>query len=142
MNVVFIVDIEITLRRNQGFQDKKADDDWGFGQILAMLLVFMPLRDLLETMVRRRQELETKLNDRLRGLIETKANRLTGDRNQGLEDVMSLIRVGADPNTKSEGKSMRPYDGCGMIIRHPFMQMATRLSNWHASTKTGKWFSF
>ncbi|KAJ7932221.1 hypothetical protein B0H13DRAFT_1857058 [Mycena leptocephala] len=43
INVLFIVDIELTLRRNKG--DQNGDDQWGFGQVLALLLLIIPLRD-------------------------------------------------------------------------------------------------
>ncbi|KAF6763555.1 hypothetical protein DFP72DRAFT_955720, partial [Ephemerocybe angulata] len=48
INLVFIVDIELALKQNGGLQGKD-EAEWGFGQILAMLLLFMPLRDLAET---------------------------------------------------------------------------------------------
>jgi hypothetical protein len=43
INILFIIDIELTLRRNKG--DQNADDVWGFGQVLALLLLIIPLRD-------------------------------------------------------------------------------------------------
>ncbi|KAJ6558341.1 hypothetical protein B0H19DRAFT_1070864 [Mycena capillaripes] len=43
INILFIVDIELTLRRNKG--DQNVDDQWGFGQVLALLLLIIPLRD-------------------------------------------------------------------------------------------------
>ncbi|KAJ7060686.1 hypothetical protein C8F01DRAFT_173693 [Mycena amicta] len=43
-NVIFIFDIERTLRRNKGNQLAE-DDEWGFGQVLALLLLVVPLKD-------------------------------------------------------------------------------------------------
>ncbi|KAJ7719535.1 hypothetical protein B0H14DRAFT_3521251 [Mycena olivaceomarginata] len=43
INILFIVDIELTLRRNKG--DQNGDNAWGFGQVLALLLLIIPLRD-------------------------------------------------------------------------------------------------
>jgi hypothetical protein len=44
INILFIVDIELTLRRNKG--DQTGDEaTWGFGQVLALLLLIIPLRD-------------------------------------------------------------------------------------------------
>ncbi|KAF7375540.1 Multiple ankyrin repeats single kh domain [Mycena sanguinolenta] len=44
INVLFIIDIELTLRRNKG--DQNGDEAvWGFGQVLALLLLIIPLRD-------------------------------------------------------------------------------------------------
>ncbi|KAJ7050125.1 hypothetical protein C8F01DRAFT_717518 [Mycena amicta] len=44
-NVIFIFDIERTLRRNKGNQLAE-DDEWGFGQVLALLLLVVPLKDV------------------------------------------------------------------------------------------------
>ncbi|KAJ7060671.1 hypothetical protein C8F01DRAFT_173429 [Mycena amicta] len=43
-NVIFIYDIESTLRHNKGNQLAE-DDEWGFGQVLALLLLVVPLKD-------------------------------------------------------------------------------------------------
>ncbi|KAJ7060649.1 hypothetical protein C8F01DRAFT_1057980, partial [Mycena amicta] len=43
-NVIFIFDIERTLRHNKGKQLAE-DDEWGFGQVLALLLLVVPLKD-------------------------------------------------------------------------------------------------
>ncbi|KAJ7050104.1 hypothetical protein C8F01DRAFT_1237969 [Mycena amicta] len=43
-NVIFIFDIERTLQRNKGNQLAE-DDEWGFGQVLALLLLVVPLKD-------------------------------------------------------------------------------------------------
>jgi hypothetical protein len=44
INILFILDIELTLRRNRSNQTG-GDNDWGFGQVLALLLLIFPLRD-------------------------------------------------------------------------------------------------
>ncbi|KAJ7200344.1 hypothetical protein GGX14DRAFT_660241 [Mycena pura] len=44
INILFIVDIELTLRHNKGNQNGK-EAAWGFGQVLALLLLIIPLRD-------------------------------------------------------------------------------------------------
>jgi hypothetical protein len=45
INIIFVVDIELTLSRNKPFQFDNGDDVWGFGQVLALLLLVLPLRD-------------------------------------------------------------------------------------------------
>ncbi|KAJ3519411.1 hypothetical protein NMY22_g13219 [Coprinellus aureogranulatus] len=87
INIIFIIDIELTLRRNRGYQDRASGDEaeWGFGQILAMVLVFMPLRDLGESIVRRRHELQTKLNESLTKAINT----------DDLVQISHLVHAGA-----------------------------------------------
>lgn len=65
VNALVIADIEMTLYRNKGLQDKE-EAKWGFGQILAILLVLVPVRDIIETILARRlrrqarQELQIK----------------------------------------------------------------------------------
>ncbi|KAJ6481467.1 hypothetical protein C8R47DRAFT_1049752 [Mycena vitilis] len=44
INLIFLVDIELTLARNKNLQSGE-DDVWGFGQVLALLLLVVPLRD-------------------------------------------------------------------------------------------------
>lgn len=44
INLIFLVDIELTLSRNKHFQ-VAGDNTWGFGQVLALLLLVVPLRD-------------------------------------------------------------------------------------------------
>jgi hypothetical protein len=44
VNIIFLVDIELTLSRNKHIQ-VAGDNLWGFGQVLALLLLVVPLRD-------------------------------------------------------------------------------------------------
>jgi hypothetical protein len=44
VNILFIVDTELTLQRNEAYQGSE-ESEWGFGQILALLLLAVPLRD-------------------------------------------------------------------------------------------------
>ncbi|KAJ6503152.1 hypothetical protein DFH09DRAFT_1375526 [Mycena vulgaris] len=44
INIIFLVDIELTFSRNKHLQ-VDGDDLWGFGQVLALLLLVVPLRD-------------------------------------------------------------------------------------------------
>ncbi|KAH6905510.1 ankyrin repeat-containing domain protein [Coprinopsis sp. MPI-PUGE-AT-0042] len=73
VNIIFIIDIEATLGRNEGIQGRDEEAKWGFGQILAILLLFLPLRDLVETLLARRtkrRQAETAAD--LRGALESK----------------------------------------------------------------------
>ncbi|KAF5324039.1 hypothetical protein D9611_008303 [Ephemerocybe angulata] len=68
--------------------------EWGFGQILAMLLLFMPLRDLAETILARRMKQRQKdLDMGLGGAIKAKDSTM----------VQAMITRGASPNAKVEG---------------------------------------
>jgi hypothetical protein len=44
INILFIFDIEKTLQHNGGIESKE-EREWGFGQVLALLLLVLPLRD-------------------------------------------------------------------------------------------------
>ncbi|KAJ7764849.1 hypothetical protein B0H16DRAFT_1718057 [Mycena metata] len=88
INVLFIVDIELTLRHNKG--DQNGDAQWGFGQVLALLLLIIPLRDAwgalqdiwekLEGVQKQFEELllrecqATPVVEELRHLIQKEAN--------------------------------------------------------------------
>ncbi|KAF5323942.1 hypothetical protein D9611_008288 [Ephemerocybe angulata] len=92
VNLVFIIDIELALKKNEDLQDKE-EAVWGFGQILAMLLLFMPLRDLAETILARRTKQRQKdLDMGLGGAIKA----------QDLNMVLAMISRGANPNAELE----------------------------------------
>jgi hypothetical protein len=46
INILFIIDIELTLRRNKGDQNGN-EATWGFGRVLALLLLILLFRDAL-----------------------------------------------------------------------------------------------
>ncbi|KAJ6530079.1 ankyrin repeat-containing domain protein [Mycena vulgaris] len=93
INLIFLVDIELTLRRNRNPQDV-ADAAWTFGQILAMLLLVMPLRDLLETIFERREKRRRDEHTAsLRNAVKGEASEQT---------LLDLITNGADVNTRIE----------------------------------------
>ncbi|KAJ6461871.1 ankyrin repeat-containing domain protein [Mycena vitilis] len=118
INLIFLVDIELTLRRNRT-QQTTGKSEWTFGQILAILLLVLPLRDLVETMLARR---ETKRQEELArhekqrkalGLIQNGADVDTYVKDceyptalilaVSLGDIISvraLLERGADPNIK------------------------------------------
>ena len=59
INVIFLVDVELTLSRNKQFQSHEADE-WGFGQVLALLLLVVPLRDFARSIIDIRRKLREK----------------------------------------------------------------------------------
>ncbi|THU75121.1 hypothetical protein K435DRAFT_814624, partial [Dendrothele bispora CBS 962.96] len=94
INLIFLVDIELTLHRNKAIQNSE-ESDWTFGQVLAMLLLAMPLRDLVETMLERRE----KRQDKKRSDEHTES--LKHALKQGdLEMCKQLIEKGADIDIK------------------------------------------
>ncbi|KAH6918664.1 hypothetical protein BKA70DRAFT_24226 [Coprinopsis sp. MPI-PUGE-AT-0042] len=73
INLVFIIDIELTLGLNRALQDQD-EEDWGFGQILAILLLLLPLRDFVETILARRlKQRQDELGEDLQEAIESQS---------------------------------------------------------------------
>jgi hypothetical protein len=103
INVVFIADIELTLRKNAYLQEGQSETEWGFGQILAMLLVFMPLRDLIESILARRQKRhESEIRRQEQHSLLKEAIR-AGD----VDQMVDLVKQGVDPNTTTEGERIQ-----------------------------------
>ncbi|KAJ7255353.1 ankyrin repeat-containing domain protein [Mycena rebaudengoi] len=115
INIIFMVDIELTLRHNRP-SDESA---WTFGQILAMLLLVLPIRDVIEATIARirtasirdalRDELPIEKLLHLATLPGADINtRITASKYQTLLHlavargdemlVAVLLRLGADPN--------------------------------------------
>jgi hypothetical protein len=86
-NLVLIIDIELTLHRNRGLQ-APGEAEWGFGQVLAVLLLCMPLRDLLEMILARRQGRQER---QIRAHEWREAVHL-GD----VERIFGLVKAGVD----------------------------------------------
>ncbi|KAF6743815.1 ankyrin repeat-containing domain protein [Ephemerocybe angulata] len=102
INLVFILDIELTLKQNAGFQGED-EAEWGFGQILAMLLLFMPLRDLAEAVLARRiKQRQRDLNLALKGAVNS----------NDWEAVLTLVARGVDPNVDLEGDMSAVHAAC------------------------------
>lgn len=104
VNVIFIIDIELTLRMNYDLQGGEDEEEWRFGQILAMLLVSMPLRDLIETILARREKRVAKRDRQIR------RHEVNNDLKKAIHagessKIMRLIQSeGADPNVATEGE--------------------------------------
>ncbi|KAF5336346.1 hypothetical protein D9611_006695 [Ephemerocybe angulata] len=104
VNLVFIIDIELALNQNGGLQDSE-ETVWGFGQILAMLLLFMPLRDLTETILARRPKQRQKdLDMGLASAINA------GNRSL----VLTWLARGANPNASFEGNISAIHMACNV----------------------------
>ncbi|KAJ6535259.1 hypothetical protein DFH09DRAFT_1369652 [Mycena vulgaris] len=94
INILFIVDIELTLRRNKG--DQNGDSEWGFGQVLALMLLIIPLRDAWGAL----QEIQDKIRENLKG-VQQKFNELIlreCEATPVVEELGHLMQKGADPN--------------------------------------------
>ncbi|KAJ7346108.1 hypothetical protein DFH08DRAFT_870547 [Mycena albidolilacea] len=87
INIIFIVDTEVTLRQNR-FLLEAGEGDWSFGQTLALLLLVLPLRDLRVFGARR------DVTGSLRNAVHWQAQ---------TEILWDLVRRGADVNVQAEG---------------------------------------
>ncbi|KAK7456445.1 hypothetical protein VKT23_010693 [Stygiomarasmius scandens] len=94
INLIFLIDIELTLRRAQ-ISDRSS---WSFGQVLAMLLIAMPLRDLAETVLKRREKRQDK-----KRRDEHTASLQLAIKNKTVEFFVDLVDKGADVNTSVKG---------------------------------------
>jgi hypothetical protein len=86
-----MVDTELTLRRNIHNQSNE-ERDWGFGQILALLLLVVPLRDALVAF----RNIQNNVQQRFEQAFRTVADRET--------DLSALLRNGADPRKPITGR--------------------------------------
>lgn len=101
INILFLVDIELTLSRNKHFQFE-GEGLWGFGQVLALLLLVVPLRDFATSIVdirnklreahEMKREAQRSFEHHLREAIER-------DTLEGY-DFPDLIERGADPDIR------------------------------------------
>jgi hypothetical protein len=92
INIIFIIDIELSIRRNRRFQTGE-EAEWAFGQILAILLLVMPLRDVIEGILARQEKKmdkkrKSQLTQSLKGAVGVGA----------LSEFARLVKQGADPN--------------------------------------------
>ncbi|KAJ7053080.1 armadillo-type protein [Mycena amicta] len=124
INLILLVDIELTLIRNTRNQSRE-EDEWGFGQVLALILLVVPLRDFVtsildirEKLEKAKENLQNMFNDDLRHALDA----------DNLDDYVyrfkRLIEQGANPNVELDGKnlvwlsSMRPLPKNG-VTRAP-----------------------
>lgn len=92
INIIFMIDTELTLHWNQALQS--TDSELTFGQILALLLLVIPIRDLAENIVARREKRS-----------HTAALRIALIAGAHIDVILSLVEQGADPNVIIHGMS-------------------------------------
>ncbi|KAJ7875781.1 hypothetical protein B0H14DRAFT_2568631 [Mycena olivaceomarginata] len=112
------------LGRNKRFQSGE-DDEWGFGQVLALLLLVVPLRDFLSSIldiqerVEEKRRIQSNFEERLRGGVEgalpvKKLLELAASR--GNED---LVRYLQELGAEDKGGEEQDQDVCftaGLIV--------------------------
>ncbi|KAJ3523141.1 hypothetical protein NMY22_g11577 [Coprinellus aureogranulatus] len=106
-DVVFIVNLELTLKRNRVLQDSGDEAQWGFGQILAMVLLFQQVRGILGKLLADSKERERRHKDEAQTQFRDDALR-EAVREKDLENVRRWVLAGADPNAWVEGDDGEP----------------------------------
>ncbi len=101
INVLFLVDIELTLSRNKRLQSF-GEDEWGFGQILALLLLVVPLRDFVTSIIDIRRKLRAMREDLQQRFEKALRDAIQEDSLMG-SLFQDFIEQGVDPNTQLDG---------------------------------------
>ncbi|KAJ7494368.1 ankyrin repeat-containing domain protein [Mycena galericulata] len=99
IDLIFLVDIELTLLYNQRLR-ASSESAWTFGQIVALLLLLLPVQDMLETLSRspeaERQEAAAEKSQMM-------LCRSIRDQQTDHELILDLCKAGADVNTVVDG---------------------------------------
>jgi hypothetical protein len=105
INIILLFDIELTLRGNKGDQFG-GDDDWGFGQVLALLLLVIPLRDFVTSIVdiRKKVNREKASREVLQRTFEGHLQQAILNKTFEGHDFKSFIEQGVDPNVGLNGR--------------------------------------
>jgi hypothetical protein len=73
INIVFIIDIETTIKRAIPYQDARDESNWTFGQTLALLLLVLPMRDVYDYIKESREaEHAAKCTEDLKDAVKRK----------------------------------------------------------------------
>ncbi|KAJ6520009.1 hypothetical protein C8R45DRAFT_44248 [Mycena sanguinolenta] len=123
LNLVFLLDIELTLRENRRRQ-ATGESTWAFGQILAMLLLVLPLRDLLETLSERRE------TDRKKQLAHTL--KIYIHKQAQMKEILDLVEDGADVNAVVEDSECEYATALQVASSRPDEAFITALLNYGA----------
>ena len=94
INILFIVDTELTLQRNKDNQ-QCGESDWGFGQILALLLLLVPLRDAWIALRNIQNNVQQRFEQAFRTVAEAEIAR---------DDLSKLLLDGANPRQQIPGR--------------------------------------
>jgi len=105
INGIFLSDIELTLSRNKHIQSRE-DNQWGFGQVLALLLLVIPLRDFatsindIQKKIREKKEREREAQQQFEDSLRSAIKKDTFE-NYGFRDLIE--RGGVSPDTQING---------------------------------------
>jgi hypothetical protein len=89
VNIALICNTELTLRHNKWLEMDGSENEWSFGQVLAVLLLLVPLRDL--RIFGARRDFTSSLQNAVRW-------------HASADVLRDLVRRGAHVNVRAEGK--------------------------------------
>ncbi|KAJ7917262.1 armadillo-type protein [Mycena leptocephala] len=101
INIILLVDVELTLLRNK-YNQSREEDEWGFGQVLALLLLVVPLRDFATSIVDIRKNVQEKRagEEKTQRAFEEHLRQSVKDDTCETQIFKDLIKRGADPNVE------------------------------------------
>lgn len=141
INIIFMLDIELTLRQNRHLQDAgDSESVWTFGQILAMILLVLPLRDVLRTLLARYAQ--QREEEHILFLIHSRKvaweNIIQGKVSP--KTIQDLFKNGVDVNQKIGGRSFRGMDS----IDSNFTQIPSLKPDfrWRHAGRIRSWLAF
>ena len=88
------MDTELTLKTNKDHQSDE-EHDWGFGQILALLLLMVPLRDVWIALRNIKDNLHNRLEQSFRNVAEAET---------ALSEVSKLLKQGVKMRPQFPGR--------------------------------------
>ncbi|KAJ7323276.1 hypothetical protein DFH08DRAFT_350376 [Mycena albidolilacea] len=100
INIIFVIDVELALARNKN-PESQEDDEWGFGQVLALLLLVVPIRDFVSSIIEIRRKLlehdnfEEERTHRFEDVLQNAIDTNHID----VAKFKALIESGASPDT-------------------------------------------
>lgn len=101
IDVILIADIELTLRRNQALQAGGDEAQWGFGQVLAVVLLVVPAWQCLTIRGRRR------MNDKQQEYLDTLMR--WAIEGKDVERIAYCVGLGADLDIIGKGEEPKSY---------------------------------
>ncbi|KAG6828427.1 hypothetical protein H0H87_002060 [Tephrocybe sp. NHM501043] len=107
VNIIFMADIKLTLSRNNLVRSPD-EKNWGFGQVLALLLLVVPLRDLATSLADIRRLLRRAKQARAAAQRKYEHDLQKAVKEEKLDEAhfRDLIDRGADPNTQISGTDL------------------------------------
>lgn len=113
VDILFIVDTELTLQRNEAYQGGE-EREWGFGQILALLLLVVPLRDARIALRNIQSNLQQRFEQAFGMVCEADGAR---------DELDDFLHAGANPRRKIPGRFGYPLHQAAYYGKHELIKL-------------------